>query len=107
MQHEGKNRHAGDVAVSAATRLMNDKPANTAITQNLQGSIRAEFVGSNKCVALGLVAKGYSPGLELCRRLVAAGYDPALPLHIYRGEMLCLTVRSIGVGAQFAVEDDR
>jgi hypothetical protein len=77
MQHKGKNRHGGDVAVSAATRLMNDQPAITAITQKPQGSIRAEFVGSNKCVALGLLAKGYSPGLELCRRLVVGGcLDP-------------------------------
>jgi hypothetical protein len=35
----------------------------------------------------------------LCRRLVAAGYDPATPLEAYRGDVLCLKVRAIGEAA--------
>jgi hypothetical protein len=37
--------------------------------------------------------------LALCRKLIAAGYDPTLPLHAYRGDTLALKVCSIGEGA--------
>ena len=42
----------------------------------------------------------------MCRELVAAGYDPATPLEAYRGDMLCLRVRSIGEGAKYTVKDN-
>jgi hypothetical protein len=42
----------------------------------IRSLIHAELVDSNKCIAVGLMANGYSPILELCRRLVTAGYDP-------------------------------
>jgi hypothetical protein len=32
----------------------------------------------------------------MCRKLVAEGYDPRRALEAYRGDMLCLKVRSIG-----------
>jgi hypothetical protein len=40
---------------------------------------------------------------SLCRRLIDAGYDPALPLVAYRGSTLAPRVRSIGEGARFEV----
>jgi hypothetical protein len=43
----------------------------------------------------------------LCRALVTAGHDPNRPLHAYRGDVLCLRVRSIGEGARLTIEDDR
>jgi hypothetical protein len=61
--------------------------------------IRAELSGSNRCSAAGYTARSYTPVLRLCRMLVNAGYDPATPLHCYRGEILCLIVRSIGEAA--------
>jgi hypothetical protein len=39
----------------------------------------------------------------MCRALVAAGYDPSRPLHVYRGAALALKVRSIGEGARLRV----
>jgi hypothetical protein len=51
------------------------------------------------CTAERVTACGSVPVLALCRKLIAAGYDPALPLHAYRGDTLALKVCSIGEGA--------
>jgi hypothetical protein len=61
---------------------------------------RAELIGSTICAAIGITVRAYAPILEMCRRLIAAGFDPAFRLEAYRGGVLCLTVRSIGEGAR-------
>lgn len=61
--------------------------------------IRAELIGSHRCSAFGVVAHGYAPVLGLCGKLAATGINPATALHAYRGDMLCLIVRSIRTGA--------
>jgi hypothetical protein len=68
--------------------------------------IRSDLIGSNQASAAGLVATGHAPVTKLCRRLIEAGHDPALPLEVYRGTTLCLRVRSIGEGARLTVEDN-
>jgi hypothetical protein len=70
-------------------------------------SIRAELSGPDTCSALGIVAKSDTPVLALCRQLIDAGQDPATPLEAYRGDMLCLLVRSIGQAAELRVESSR
>jgi hypothetical protein len=50
---------------------------------------------------------GAAPVLAMCRKLVEAGHDPSRPLHAYRGDTLCLKVRSIGEGAKLTVEHNR
>jgi hypothetical protein len=35
---------------------------------------------------------------KLCRALIEAGRDPAAQLEVYRGDVLCLTVRTLGDG---------
>jgi hypothetical protein len=65
------------------------------------------LLGSSGCEAGGLIARAYAPVLDLCRELVAAGYDPASPLEAWRGNTLCLRIRSIGDGARLTVADDR
>jgi hypothetical protein len=77
-----------------------------AITVEAQ-AIFAELIGSNACTAAGVTVVDHAPVLALCRALVTAGQDPNRPLHAYRGDVLCLCVRSIGEGARLAVEDDR
>ena len=67
--------------------------------------IRAELIGSRKCTALGITVEAYAPVLEMCRELVGRGHNPARPLHAYRDDVLCLTVSSIGWGAQYTVKD--
>jgi hypothetical protein len=69
--------------------------------------ICAELIGSDRCEAEGLIVRGHAPVLQLCRALVAASFDPASPLEAWRGETLCLAVRSIGEGARLTVADDR
>ena len=70
-------------------------------------SVRAQIIGSGRCSAEGHTGRGLSPVLALCRKLVEAGFDPGLPLHAYRGDILCLTVRSIGEGARLTVKERR
>jgi hypothetical protein len=61
--------------------------------------VRAEIVGPDQCSAEGVTAISSSPVIALCRKLVAAGHDPASPLKAYRGMTLCLSVHSIGEAA--------
>lgn len=65
--------------------------------------ITARLSGSNTCTAFGITATGYTPVLKLCWLLVEAGHRPQTPLHAYRGETLCLVVRSIGEAAGFEI----
>ena len=65
--------------------------------------VRAELTGSETACAEGIRAHGNSPVLEMCRQLVAAGTDPALSLHAYRREVLCLRVRTIGEAANLEI----
>ena len=69
-----------------------------------QAPIRAALIGSNHCEAEGITApRGSVPVLALCRALIEAGHDPNRPLHAYRGDVLALSVRSIGQGARLRV----
>jgi hypothetical protein len=65
--------------------------------------IRAELLGSDRAVALGIEARAAAPVLMLCRLLVEAGHDPDHPLHAYRGDVLALKVRAIGEAAQLEI----
>lgn len=60
--------------------------------------------GFPEASALGITASASAPVLALCRKLVAAGFDPNTPLEAYRNRnTLALKVRSIGEGARLAV----
>jgi hypothetical protein len=65
--------------------------------------IRADLIGSDTCIALGLAINSSSPVLALCRALVESGHDTAIALDGYRGDVLCLRVRSIGDAAALEV----
>jgi len=63
---------------------------------------RAELVGSDVCTACGIRVRSTTPVLSICRRLIEAGYaDQAL--HVYRGDVLALTVASIAKGASLEI----
>ena len=64
-----------------------------------QRTIKAEATRSDTCAAEGITAHGPSPVLALCRKLIAAGFDPERPLAVWRGSMLALTVESLAQGA--------
>jgi hypothetical protein len=65
--------------------------------------IRAELAGDGYATACGIVARGSSPILKLCRLLVDAGHRPSTPLEAWRNGVLCLRVRSIGEAAGLRV----
>ena len=67
--------------------------------------IRAELAGDGYATACGIVARGSSPILKLCRLLVDAGHDPSAPLEAWRNGVLCLRVRSIGEAAGLRVNN--
>jgi len=70
-------------------------------------TICAELTGSDTCAALGLTVKSGAPVLALCRKLIEAGHDPGTPLEAYRGDTLCLRVRSIGEAAGLRMDTDK
>lgn len=71
----------------------------------VESAVHAQLTGIYTATALGLTVRGSSPVLALCRKLVAAGVDPNRSLHAYRGEVLCLVVRSISEGARLTVAE--
>jgi hypothetical protein len=103
---QNANRRARDAAVRE-----NDHPAGLIVPTNsrtifaAQAAIRAELIGSNRCCAEGFSARAASPVLAICRRLIQAGVDPGRPLHVYRGDVLCLVIRNIGEGARLTVKE--
>jgi hypothetical protein len=70
-------------------------------------TILAQIDKSDRCEAAGHTVRAPAPVLAMCRKLIAAGFDPSLPLHAYRGDVLCLKVSSIGWGAKHTVDDNR
>src|SRR6516162_3977892 len=68
-----------------------------------QAAIRAEMTGSDICTARGITVRSSIPVLVMCRKLIAAGHNPATPLEAYRRGILCLRVRSIGEAAALEI----
>jgi hypothetical protein len=64
--------------------------------------LRAELVGSDKAIAGDIIASGV---FELCRRLLAAGANPAAELVCYRNGRLALRVKSIRAGAGLTIRE--
>lgn len=67
--------------------------------------VLGQMIGSDRATAAGITVRGPAPVLALCRKLVGAGVDPNRPLHAYRGDVLCLVVRTIGEGARLTVAE--
>jgi len=72
-------------------------------SDNSRKVIHAELIGGDTCAALGIVVKANTPVLELCRKLIAAGHNPATRLEAYRGSTLCIRVRSISESARLEI----
>jgi hypothetical protein len=71
-----------------------------------QTSIRAELSGDDTAAVFEIKAYAFAPVLALCRALIEAGYDHSRPLEAYRGETLCLRIRSIGEAAGLELGSD-
>jgi hypothetical protein len=70
---------------------------------DLSLTVRADLHGSTQASACGITTHGHAPVLQLCRKLIEAGHDPATPLAAYRGDTLCLLIHSIGEAAALDV----
>jgi hypothetical protein len=67
----------------------------------MTNSIIAELSSDTYCSALNFTVRSPSPVLALCRKLIESGtYGSSAPLDAYRGDTLCLRVRSIGGAAE-------
>jgi hypothetical protein len=64
--------------------------------------LRCELVGSDQAIAGDIMASG---AFDLCRRLLAAGANPAAELVCYRNGTLALRIKSIGAGARLTVRE--
>jgi hypothetical protein len=82
---------------------MKVEDALTARRKASTNPIEAELNGGDSCQGYGITTRSSSPVLSLCRKLNEAGYDPSRPLHVYRGKVLALIVRTIGEGARLRV----
>jgi hypothetical protein len=86
-------------------RPPHDRTRTTMIFSWQDRTIRAEIIGSNECRAEGYIMRGAFPVLKLCSNLIEAGFDTAIQLSAYRGDVLCLAVRTIGAGAALTVDE--
>jgi hypothetical protein len=64
--------------------------------------ITAQLVGDDTAIADGITARG---ALDLCRRLLDAGFNSEAELLCYRANVLALRIRSIALGAQFTIRE--
>ena len=69
--------------------------------------IRVELTstGLDTCTAANITAHSHTPVLTLCRKMIAAGIDPATELQVFRGDTLALTIRNIGEAAKLTVRE--
>ena len=68
--------------------------------------IIAQLIGSDMAQAGDIVARSRSPVFALCRALLAAGANPNSKLECFRGSVLALTVKSIGIGAKLTIKEN-
>jgi hypothetical protein len=62
--------------------------------------IRAELTGSDCATACDVTARTVT---GLCRKMVAAGYDPETPIEAYRNGTMAIRCRTIGDAAKYEV----
>jgi hypothetical protein len=66
--------------------------------------IGVKLTGSDTASAEGITVTGATPVLALCRKLIVYGFDPAIPIHVFRGDTLALRVRAIGEAAALSIK---
>jgi hypothetical protein len=68
--------------------------------------IIAELIGHDRAQAGNIVVRSRSPVFALCRALLAAGANPNNKLECFRGGVLALTVKTIGIGAKLTIKEN-
>ena len=67
--------------------------------------ITAALIGADTAQAGDISRRGKSPVFALCRALLAAGANPNSRLECFRGSVLALTVKSVGIGAKLTIRE--
>ena len=68
--------------------------------------IIAQLVGHDRAQAGDVVVRSRTPVFALCRALLAVGANPNSKLECFRGSVLALTVKSIGIGAMLTSKEN-
>jgi hypothetical protein len=68
--------------------------------------IIARLIGDDTAQAGDIVVRSRSPVFALCRALLAAGANPNSKLKCFRGDVLALTVKTIGRGAKLTIKEN-
>jgi hypothetical protein len=68
--------------------------------------IVAQLIGDDTAQAGDIVVRSRSPVFALCRALLAAGANPNSRLECFRGSVLALTVKSVGIGAKLTIKEN-
>jgi hypothetical protein len=66
--------------------------------------IIAQLIGDDTAQAGDIVVRSRSPVFALCR--LAAGANPNCKLECFRGSVLALTVKTIGIGAKLTIKEN-
>ena len=103
MPQNGNAAADGARGVPELTQLSGTGTRGSSFSAENTQAVCAELIGSDCCSALGITAHSTAPVLALCRQLIEAGLDPATPLEAWRGDVLCLRIRSIGEGAALRI----
>ena len=67
--------------------------------------IIAQLIAHDRAQAGDIVVRSRSPVFALCRALLAAGANPNSRLECFRGSVLALTVKSVGIGAKLTIRE--
>ena len=67
--------------------------------------IVAQLIGDDTAQAGDIVVRSRSPVFALCRALLAAGANSNSRLECFRGSVLALTVKTIGIGAKLTIRE--
>jgi hypothetical protein len=70
------------------------------------GIIIAQLIGQDGAQAGDIVVRSRSPVFALCRALLAVGANPNSRLECFRGSVLALTVKSVGIGAKLTIKEN-
>ena len=67
--------------------------------------IIAQLIGHDRARAGDVVVRSRTPVFALCRAFLASGANPNSKLECFRGSVLALTVRTIGIGAKLTIRE--
>jgi hypothetical protein len=67
--------------------------------------IIAQLIGHDRAQASDVVVRSRSPVFALCRALLAPGANRNSRLECFRGSVLALTVKTVGIGAKLTIRE--